>query len=385
MSDILSKLKKIKKRRILVISASGVKGGIQSLYIHTTNPWEILSHAFVPYIKKIDDIIGKYSEPDVSISPSEQSLLDYKLSLQFVESARVALSQQPMALRTPHLIVLNKPVLWKEPLNENAQQITWDITSGDPQYVASTLKIPVLTDFTRHNIIAGGIGNLPLNPGNLRISSRCSGIVVFINIGLVSRMSIIDTTNSTLVADSDFGPGTCLLNKLLKNCGNGIDFDRDGSMASKGKINGNCLNSLAEFEWFNEAAPKTANHNQFDSLLDNQELCQLDIEDKIATITSLTARSAYDFFKREYKLKTPPDTIYISGGGANNLTLMDYFQTHFDPLPVKSIEEIGIPTDMRIPLALGLTADSYLSGNSIPWESGNSPKTEPLGRFVLPG
>jgi|SRR5690554_2516853 len=382
--ETLSKLKKIKKRRILVISASGVKGGIQSLYLQTTNPWEILSYAFIPYIKKIDDILEKYSISNSCISPSEQSWLDYKMSMQFVESARVALSQQPTALRTPHLIVLNKPVVWKGATGENLQQFTWDISFGDAQYLASTFKTPVLTDLVRHNILAGGPGNLPLNPGNIRITSRCNGIVALINIGLISHISVIDTENSSLLVDSDTGPGTCLLNKLIKEYGNGIGFDRDGSLASQGNIDGTCLNHFAEHHWFLKPAPKTANYDQFDGFLDDPRLNSLNDADKISTVTSLTARTAYDFFKREYNLKSSPDTIYLSGGGANNLALMDYLQTYFDPLPVKSIEEIGIPTDTRIPLALGLTVDSYICGNSIFWETGNTPRIEPLGRLVLP-
>jgi 1,6-anhydro-N-acetylmuramate kinase len=82
--------------------------------------------------------------------------------------------------------------------------------------VAITFNVPVLTDFVRHNILAGGAGTLPTNPGNQIIASRSSGIAVFLNIGAICRMTIIDVATSTVLVDSDCGPGSCLQNKFIK-------------------------------------------------------------------------------------------------------------------------------------------------------------------------
>ena len=256
--------------------------------------------------------------------------------------------------------------------------------SGDAQYVASTFNVPVLTDFVRHNISGRGAGTLPTNPGNQIIASA-KFRTVCLNIGAICRMTIIDVATSTVLVDSDCGPGSCLQNKFIKENLNIKDgFDRDGSFAAKGKVEGDCLNKLASTEWFLKAAPKNALLNQFDDLLVFPSLKSLPAEDQIATITALSARSAYDFFRREYKLKIAPSAIYVSGGAVNNLTLMEYLKTYFAPIPVQSIETLGIPVDMRVPLALGLTSDAYISGISIPWESGNAPRIAPPARWVLP-
>lgn len=381
----LSKLKKIKKRRILVISGGGVLGGIQCLYLTSNGNWDILASSFSPYPQKIANLIEQSSGDETQVKLSDLAWLDYKLSTLFVESAKTALMQTQTISRSPHYIILNKPIIWRGSTGENQQQANWDIPLGDAQYVASTFSVPVLTDFVRHNTLAGGSGVIPTNPGNQIIASRCTGLSVFLNIGVICRMTVVDPSTSSVLIDSDCGPGSCLQNKIMKEILNSKDgFDRDGSFAADGQVEGNCLNSLATADWFMKQAPKYAGQNEFDFLLQNPLLKSLPLADQAATITALTARSAYDFFRQEYKLKLNPQAIYISGGAVNNLTLLEYLKTYFLPVPVYSIEKLGIPADMKMPFALGVTSDSYISGSSIPWESGNNPKIEPLGRWVLP-
>src|SRR5690606_25648189 len=169
-------------------------GGIQSIYLGVNGTdWEIISHAFMPYPQKVSWLMETMSGNGSQLKISEFGWLDYKISLLLVECAETALAQTPAALRVPHYVVLNKPILWKGTTGENLQQSYWNIPVGDGQFVSSFLGVPVITDFVRHNIIAGGPGVLPSNPGNQIITSRCNGIVILINIGLTSRITVIDT------------------------------------------------------------------------------------------------------------------------------------------------------------------------------------------------
>lgn len=380
----IGKLKKNKKRRIIVVSASA-SSGIQCIYFGAAQPWEIFSHAMMPFPQKVSALIGNSSSGIFdTFKPYDYAWLDFKVSQLFVDCIKTTLAQVPRSIKKPHLVVLNKLSLWKGPTGENYQQQHWDVTLGDAQFVASSLGIPVFTDFIRNNLLAGGSGILPINNGNLSIALKQSGLVVLVNIGQVSQMTIIDTMTSTLIIDSITGPGTYLIDKLAKNISTDDNFDRDGSLASQGKVDGECLNTLVTGPWFLKAAPKYADPDQFDELLDDPTLKTLQSFDRLATITALTARSLYNFFRTEYKGIIKPDSIYISGGGANNLTLMEYLSAYFQPITIKSIEALGIPVDMRIPLALGLTVDSYIEGTSILWETGNNPKITKIGRWIEP-
>lgn len=385
----LSNLKKCKQRRILVLSAGTVVGGIQCLYLAAgSDTGEIITHTFLPYPQKCATLLDQFApNTPLAIKPADLAWLDYKMTLFFVECATTTLSQLPTLQRTPHLLVLNKPSLWRGETGEELQQTTWDYSLGDAQYLSNMTKTPVITDFIRHNVLAGGQGVLPLNPGNQRIINRCGGTVALINIGLVARMTIINTVTSEVLVDSDTGPGTCCINTIFKKVRSTESvegFDRDGSQAASGSVDGEILKTLSETAWFLKPAPKQASPDYYSDLLENPAFVALPPNDQLATITALSARSIYDFYRREFKGSPAPHTIYLSGGGSNNQTLVKYLTTFFDTLPLVSIEELGVPLDMRIPFALGLTVNALVSGCTVPWESGHNPRMGPTGRWVFP-
>lgn len=379
------KLKGAKKRRLLVISAGGIQSGIQVLFIGVDGEkWEIFSKAFLPYPQKVGSLIEQLNETQDPVKLSDLGWLEYKVTMLFVECARTALAQAPKSIGAPQLAVLNKPNLWKGPTGENLQQSSWNLSIGDEQFVASSLKLPVLTDFIRHNILSGGPGILPTFPGSLAIAGGTTGIGVFANIGLVSRITIIDKSASALLLESDSGPGTVLIDKCAKTADSPDGFDRDGKLSSQGNVSAECVEELAQDPWLLKPAPKQASPEIFTPILQHPCLSGLSLLDRVATITALTAKSIYDFYRREYTSNLAPEALWVSGGGSNNLSLMEFLSAYFDPVPVRSVEELNVPPDMRIPLALGLTVNSFLSGHTVPWETGNHPHMEPLARWVLP-
>jgi anhydro-N-acetylmuramic acid kinase len=280
--------------------------------------------------------------------------------------------------------VLNKPTLWKGATGENLQQSSWNITVGDEVFVANSLGVPVITEFLRHNILAGGSGVLPTFPGSLVVAKHTAGVGLFVNIGLVSRMTVIDPGAPALLFESDTGPGTVLIDKCAREaeCAGGID--RDGALTATGAPNAECLEILAADPWLSKAAPKQASPEIFLHLLGHPCLKPLGLVDKLATITALTAKSIYDFFRREYNGAAQPTAFWISGGGGNNLALVDFLKASFDPIPVRGVEALNIPPEMKVPLTLGLTVDAFICGKTVPWESGSNPQIKPLGRWALP-
>ncbi|MFP4242372.1 MAG: anhydro-N-acetylmuramic acid kinase, partial [Chitinispirillaceae bacterium] len=255
---------------------------------------------------------------------------------------------------------------------------------GDEQFVSSSLNLPVLTDFIRHNILAGGPGILPTFPGSLKIADGTTGIGAFVNIGLVSRMTFIDNNTSSLLLESDTGPGTVLMDKCAKDADCPDGFDRDGKLSSQGEVDAECVEELAKEPWLLKPAPKQGSPEIFTPLLQHPCLLRLGLLDRVATITALTAKSIYDFYRREYTSNFAPEALWISGGGSNNLSLREYLSAYFDPVPVRSIEDLSVPADMKVPLALGLTVNAFLCGHSVPWETGSHPQMDPLARWVLP-
>lgn len=375
--------KKLKQRRLLVISAGGEQSGIQCIYFSQhDDSWENISHAIVPYPPRIGTLLEIKGQSAITID--DLSWFDYKISLLFVECAKAALARVPRAFRKPSLIVLNQPTLFKGPTGESERFQQWNLSPGDPQFLATSIGVPVISDLSRYNLLAGGAGCAPAAAGNFIIARRFSGTVVFINIGLVSRMSIIDRAQGRCILDSDTGPGMCLINRCARetNCRDG--FDRDGSEAAKGNVDGASLDSLAMWPWFLQDAPKEAGSGLFDPLLQKPCLMGLAPLDKIATVTALTARTIYDFFRKEYQETTPPEAVIISGGGANNLLLGKFLSAYFTHCPIQSSESLGIPGEMRIPLAIGLSVDAFLMEKAALWEGGKPDFKGRIGRLTYP-
>ncbi len=384
-ASAVSTFRRLKSRRAVVISAGGLRSGIQALYLgFTGGDWEVFSTAYLPYPRRVEELITRLSETQEPQALSELGWLDYKVTMLFLESAKNALSGAPKAIGAPHYAVLNKPTLWKGATGENLQQSSWNITVGDEVFLANALGVPVLSDFLRHNILAGGSGVLPTFPGSLIVAKHTTGVGLFVNIGLVSRMTVIDNDAQALLFESDTGPGTVLIDKCAQEaeCVGGID--RDGALTATGAPCAECLEILSTDPWISKAAPKQASPEIFSHLTSHPCLKPLGQVDKLATITALTAKSVYDFYRREYKGATQPSALWISGGGANNLALVDFLKASFDPIPVRNVEDLNVPLDMKIPLTLGLTVDAFIGGREVPWESGSNPKIKPLGRWALP-
>src|SRR5512133_2838322 len=190
----IAKLKKIKNLRCLVVSCCGSRGGIQCLYFSSNGQtWEILAHSKISYPQKVISILEIINSCSFSgLTPSDLGYLDFKVSQLMLECVKTTLAQTSRSVNTPHAVIINKMTLWKGLTEENCQQRYWDISAGDPQLIASSLNIPVFSDFARNNLLAGGPGAIPVNPGNRIILSKCPGITMFLNIGIFSQLTIID-------------------------------------------------------------------------------------------------------------------------------------------------------------------------------------------------
>lgn len=379
-------LKRLKKRRLFIISSGGGSiGGLYGLYIEIKpTQWHVLAHSFLPYPPRVSESLEKINSKNEQLTLNEISWLDYKFSKLFIDLWKLIDAQLSRLIRSPHYTIVNKLRIGKISLDENGQSKVWDIGIGDPQILASTIKVPVLTDIQRNQYIAGKVyGSLPTFPGFLHLSRSLQGIVVYVNIGIVSHITIVDPVKSELIFEADSGPGTCLIDAYLKEIPSNDKIDRDGAIASVGQVNSSLLDELAQYSWFKENGQKFADPDQFLPLLEQIRKSQLSNEDCIATITALTSRTIFECFKQNYTLSENPNCIILSGGGANNLTLEKFIDTYFGSIPVKRIDSFGIPLEMGLLAAIGLTMD-HLCLQEESMQNGDDPKVDSIGKWILP-
>jgi anhydro-N-acetylmuramic acid kinase len=382
----IQKLRKTKKLRMLILSAGGPQSGIQGIYICVEgDAWEEISHALMPYPDPVEEAIeAAVLSPRAAMEVEKLAWLDRKISYLFLECGRAVLSNSHKSLRGPHCVVLNKCLLYSGRVGEGTDARFWDVSLGDGQLLASSFGVPVVTDFSRHGTLAGEAGDLPLFPGNVKIARSVEPVSIYLNIGIMSHLTVVDNQAMHTVLDSDIGPGTCLVNLAARDTGDTDGFDRDGAIAARGAVGNECLSELASREWFMRPAPKRAFLQDFSDMYQHPKVAALSPQDRVATLTALTARTAFDFFKREYRHVLPPENVWVSGGGANNLTLLEYLSTYFHPIKVQSVEAAGVPAAMRIPLALGLSVYEFIAGHPGPWSKGTDPVIEGIGRWIYP-
>lgn len=385
--DYLSRIRKQKVRHILIVNASSIHCGLECLVIEVENgQWNILHSQSIHYLQQIKDILQQINlNVSNSLQLKDLALLDNLMTIYLTENVQQLLAQLPSKKRNIDLLVLRNLQIFKGVVNEKKSPQYWNISLGDAHHLACAVKIPVLTDFARRHILFNGNGAMSTAEGDLRIAKKIGDICVFVNIGLHSHMTAIDPNNTRLIIDSDTGPGTCLIDSAAQDAGCAHGFDRDGTGALTGAVNTLCLETLVAQEWFKLPAPKEADITCLKKLLANPCVTGLPASDKLATLTALTALSINQFFKREYVYDKKPDCIWISGGGAHNLTLIDFLKSYFAPLSVKSIEEAGVPANSKSGLALGLTVNAHLDKELLITAQGRDSRgIEYLGKWVYP-
>jgi len=110
------------------------------------------------------------------------------------------------------------------------------------------------------------------------------------------------------------------------------------------------------------------------------EELSLGFEDVVATATALTVESiarAYEHFLPEGRAL---DEVYISGGGAGNLFLMEALRYRLDPIPVLRYNRLGIPCEAKEAVLMAVLANERVSGNP-----SNLPRATGARRAVVLG
>jgi anhydro-N-acetylmuramic acid kinase len=222
---------------------------------------------------------------------------------------------------------------------------------GDAAQLAEITGIDVVSDFRSADIAKGGEG-APLAPIFHHVLSKAeSRPLAVLNIGGVANVTWLGTgadgaTGSGMLA-FDTGPGNAMIDDWVR-AGAGLDFDRDGLIAARGKVEPRRLEQLMDNSFFSRPPPKSLDRNAFDAgILDG---CGL--EDGAALLTAFTAESirrAEEFFPE------PVGQWIVCGGGRRNGHLMGVLSSSL-AATVRSAESAGWDGDALEARAFALMA-----------------------------
>ena len=285
------------------------------------------------------------------LSVPELSALNMELGERFARAAHQLIRQANVSSRRISVIGSHGHTIYHGPND----RVPSTLQIGEPAIIAQRTGIPVVANFRPRDLAAGGQG-APLVPYFDEAVFGDGPIRALQNIGGIANVTVVGRACPTIAFDT--GPGNCLIDLLVQRMTRGrLRYDARGHLALTGRIDHRAVERLWRHPYFRQAPPKSTGRELFnESLLRHIFGARLtqSPKDVLATITYFTAFSIVESYRRfvPHRLRE----IIVSGGGVHNRTLMSHIGTLASPIPVRSIERYGIPTQAKEPVAFAFLA-----------------------------
>ena len=201
---------------------------------------------------------------------------------------------------------------------------------GDANIITEITQIPVVADFRRRDMAAGGQG-APLVPAFHQALFQHDSIHrVILNLGGIANVSLLPAGQPEAVYGFDTGPANILMDAWCHRY-TGQPYDENGNWAAYGQPIRSLLERLQSHEYFSKEPPKSTGREDFNlDSLDEQladwrnDVEYMELEDTPenvqATLLKLTTRAIK---KAIYRSGMPTGEVYVCGGGAYNSHLLE--------------------------------------------------------------
>ena len=261
---------------------------------------------------------------------------------------------------------------------------------GDPNIITEITQIPVISDFRRRDMAAGGQG-APLVPAfHQAVFQHPTIHRVILNLGGIANVSLLPAGNPNGVSGFDTGPANILMDAWCERY-TGHPFDENGNWAAYGQPIRGLLERLQAHAFFSKEPPKSTGREDFnldwldDQLADwrNDELEYQELEDTPenvqATLLKLTTRAIK---KAIYRSDLDTGEVYVCGGGAYNSHLLEQLRWRLRKhhWSVQSTSVLGLS-----PTWVEATAFAWLAMRFMHQQAGNLPSVTGAEDFRVLG
>ncbi|WP_085899822.1 anhydro-N-acetylmuramic acid kinase [Kiloniella majae] len=258
------------------------------------------------------------------------------------EAVTVLLDKANLAPTDVELIGFHGQTTFHDP----SRRITIQIGDGD--LLASLCGIPVVNDFRKADVAAGGEG-APFAPlYHQALAQDLEKPLVVLNVGGVSNITYLDPDGTVLACDT--GPGNGLIDDWVQKHF-GQSMDEGGAIAAKGEVNATALDAMLDNRFLDQAPPKSL--DRYDFTMDAVQ--SLNPEDGAATLTAFTAAVNAKVVSFLPKIA---ERWVVTGGGRHNPVLMEELRSALG-VTVDPVESVGWDGD-----ALEAQAFAFLAKRS---------------------
>jgi anhydro-N-acetylmuramic acid kinase len=367
---------------------------------------ELIAFESSPYPPHVRDELMALYDPAASNAVARLCSLNVVVGDLFASAALGVCRQAGIAADQVWVIGSHGQTVWHQPATDPLLPLSVPSTLqiGEPAVIAERTGAPVVADFRTADMAAGGQG-APLVPyfdwAVLRDPARTRAVQ---NIGGIGNVTCLPAGGDLAsVRAFDTGPGNMVIDALVTLLTGGAQtYDRDGRLATGGRVDGDLLERLLREPYFETAPPKTTGREEFGMpyarrLMEGYGLAagslapeggateaeRARVRNLIATATALTARSIADAYRRWLPAI---DEAIVSGGGSRNPVLMAMLADLLAPVPVLTLDALGIDGRAKEAMAFALMAHDALMGcpTNVPGATG-ARRAVPLGKLVPPG
>lgn len=258
---------------------------------------------------------------------------------------------------------------------------------GDGDHLAYQTGIITMSDFRQKHIAAGGEGAPLAVYGDYLMFTEKGENRVMLNIGGISNFTYLPSNgDATMVFVTDTGPGNTLMDAYMKKYFN-TNFDQDGQVASQGMVQPELLKSILNHPFFALELPKTTGPELFNLSLVEQALrdsncLHINHFDIMATLNKLTAVTIANAIK--IGLPKQDLQIFVSGGGAHNVLLMDNLQSELPEYNFQRIDSLGLNGDAKEAVLFALLANECIGGKTVEFNIQNKIPKVNFGKISFP-
>ncbi len=264
--------------------------------------------------------------------------------------------------------------------SDNSNTHTFQIVDGD--HIAQKTGIITVSDFRKKHIAVGGQGAPLAVYIDEFLFKDTHTTRVALNLGGIANFTILaPLTEKKESISTDIGPANTLINEAMLKYFN-MPYDDAGKVAATGKIYVRLVKILMSDPFFNIPFPKSTGQELFNldwvhQIIKKQNI-DLSPEDLIASLTYFTISStklALDTLMNDQKYE-----LIVSGGGVNNLTMMQWLKDCLPNAHFRSSKEFNISASSKEAVLIALLGFNTLKEKGVLVNE----KSVHLGKISLP-
>lgn len=305
-------------------------------------------------------------------SPADLCALNFDLGERLATAVSDTLIAAGIAARDVTAIGSHGQTVWHSPPAAGVRGSTLQL--GEAAVIAERTGIPVIADFRVRDVAAGGQG-APLTPYFDRLLLGGQESRAIVNLGGMGNLTALPAAGSTEIPLAfDTGPGVALIDGAVHHLTGGHQaFDAGGRLAAAGRVLEPDLAAWLADPFFEVPPPRSTGRERFGGPALTRWLAGTEgarAEDLIATLTEVTAASVQRAFEW---IPFDAEAVYLCGGGGRNPELARRIAGNLDPIPVRSVDDLGWDGDAREAAAFALFARQHMLGIPIDlgWATGS--------------